>query len=107
MTGRADACRLRTGDGVYVAVTPCERFAKIGYASQPVLRVHESYDALRPFERENGLGRSVPVRVYDGGFDFERRCHDFLAPDRVKGEIYRVGPRLRILIARLDRGVTP
>jgi hypothetical protein len=95
-----------SGDGcwTYVAISPCERYAKIGRSGNPVVRVREGF-AFRAVERRLGIGRVYLVRAY--GLDIERECHDLLAPDQVHREWFRVGPRFRVLIARLDREFGP
>lgn len=95
------------GSGVYVAISPCGRVAKVGFSWNPIIRVHEG-TGWRPIEKRLGIGRVQLVRVYDGDdadFALEKECHRFLAPEAIPNanEWFRVGPRLRILIARLDR----
>jgi len=90
----------------YFAVSPCERYAKIGRSTNPVIRVHVGYD-IKEVAQRLGAGEFHIIRIYGGGNGLEERCHDFAAPERIDGEYYRIGPRVRILIARLDREFGP
>lgn len=94
--------RLGPGDWTYIAISPCQRFAKIGRSWNPVIRVREA-TKWRKVEGLLGIDRVYLTRVYEGGLELERECHAFLAPDRVASEWFRVGARFRILVARLDR----
>jgi hypothetical protein len=102
--GRYDVCRrFFTGPPrTYFAVSPCERYVKIGSSWSPCVRVREG-TGYRKTERALGIGRVVLVRIFDAGRELELECHAFLAPDRVANEWFRVGPRFRVLLARLDR----
>lgn len=102
---RRYAFMWRDSSGTYFAITPCQRFVKVGRSGNVITRI-DACSELRRVERMLGAGRIYPIRVYPE-WELERRCHDFLAPDRITGEWYRVGPRVRILIAKLDREFEP
>lgn len=92
------------GEWTYIAVSPCGQYAKIGRSRVPLTRLSSGQD-IRVFQRHFGIGRAVLVRAYPG--NLERTALAAVAPDRVGAsygrEWCRVGPRLRVLVARLDR----
>lgn len=87
----------------YFAVSPCGRYVKVGCSRNPMRRVRGAAGVWREVEALLGIGHVYLFNAFDGAFEREREMKAFLAPDRVIGEWFRVGPRFRILCNRLSR----